>query len=80
MERGGTHGRGSEVRVTRRAGVVVEFDHHEGLGWIESDGARYLFHCAELTDGTRDVAVASRVTFEPKVRFGSTEATEIVVS
>ena len=67
-----------EVRVSRLNGVVETFDHHEGLGWIADEvGTRYLFHCAELTDGTRDVAVGSPVTFESVVRFGHLEATLI---
>ena len=62
----------------RRDGVVSTFDYHEGLGWIEGDdGQRYLFHCAELLDGTRDVAVGARVTFEAAVRFGHQEAARI---
>lgn len=67
-----------EVRVSRLNGVVQAFDHHEGLGWIaDAEGNRYLFHCAELTDGTRDVPVGSRVTFESALRFGHLEATLI---
>ena len=62
----------------RREGTVSTFDHHEGLGWIEDQsGERYLFHCAVLRDGTRDVAVGARVTFEAAVRFGHQEATGI---
>lgn len=62
----------------RRDGVVNAFDHHEGLGWIVGeDGERYLFHCAELVDGTRDVAVGARVRFEPAVRFGHREAARV---
>jgi CspA family cold shock protein len=62
----------------RLGGVVDAFDHHEGLGWIvDAAGERYLFHCAELTDGTRDVAVGTRVAFDSVVRFGHLEATSI---
>lgn len=62
----------------RLDGTVSAFDHHEGLGWIESnEGGRYLFHCAELLDGTRDVAVGARVTFEAAARFGHQEAARI---
>ena len=62
----------------RREGVVEAFDHHEGLGWIvDEHGERHLFHCAELVDGTRDVAVGARVTFEAAMRFGHQEAARI---
>jgi CspA family cold shock protein len=58
-------------------GLVVEFDHHRGLGTIESDGARYLFHCAELLDGSRDIAVGAEVSFVTVTRFGLLEASNI---
>jgi cold shock CspA family protein len=62
----------------RSDGTVTSFDHHEGLGWIEGDdGNRYLFHCAELLDGSRDVAIGTRVIFERAIRFGHQEASQI---
>ncbi|MFM8867815.1 MAG: cold shock domain-containing protein [Ilumatobacteraceae bacterium] len=62
----------------RLDGTVSAFDHHEGLGWIDdAAGGRYLFHCAELLDGSRDVAVGARVTFERAIRFGHQEAARI---
>lgn len=62
----------------RLDGAVESFDHHEGLGWIiGADGQRYLFHCAELTDLTRDIAAGARVTFESNIRFGHLEACRI---
>lgn len=64
--------------MTKLSGVVDSFDHHEGLGWIvDSEGKRYLFHCAELTDLTRDVAVGTKVMFESRIRFGHLEASLI---
>lgn len=46
-------------------GTVTEFDAHRGLGTIESDdGHRYPFHCTQVADGTRDIAVGTKVRFE----------------
>jgi len=59
-------------------GNVVEFDHHRGLGTIESEDTRYVFHCAEITDETRDIAVGAPVSFVPVERFGLLEASHIV--
>ena len=62
----------------RLDGTVSAFDHHEGLGWIDDGaGGRYLFHCAELLDGSRDVEVGAKVTFEAATRFGHQEAARI---
>lgn len=58
-------------------GVVEAYDSHEGLGWIAADGHRFLFHCAELLDGTREVEVGRRVRFVVAHRFGHVEASEI---
>ena len=46
-------------------GNVAEFDHHRGLGVVESADIRYVFHCAEITDETRDIAVGASVSFFP---------------
>ena len=46
-------------------GKVVEFDEHVGLGEVEGeDGRRYGFHCTQIADGTRTIAVGTDVTFE----------------
>ncbi|MHB1090609.1 MAG: cold shock domain-containing protein [Ilumatobacteraceae bacterium] len=58
-------------------GVVESFDAHRGLGYIDADGERYLFHCAEITDGTRDIAVNTQVSFVPVERFGVREASVV---
>lgn len=55
-------------------GVVESFDAHRGLGYIDVDGEKYLFHCAEIADGTRDIALNTRVSFVPVERFGISEA------
>ena len=59
---------------SRRRGVVVEFDAHVGLGVVESDGERFAFHCVEIADGTRDIAVGGSVTFEVREKFARLEA------
>jgi cold shock CspA family protein len=48
----------------RLTGVVIAFDEGRGLGEIDAgDGARYPFHCTQIADGTRTVAVGATVTF-----------------
>lgn len=61
----------------RMNGIVESYDSHEGLGWIIADGQRYLFHCAELLDGTREVDLGTPVQFAVAHRFGHVEAAEI---
>ena len=56
-------------------GTVVEFVSRVGLGRVRSDdGAEYLFHCAEIADGSRDIAIGARVRFDIVVKFGREEA------
>jgi cold shock CspA family protein len=46
-------------------GTVASFDEHVGLGVIRaSDGRELLFHCTQLVDGTRSIAVGALVRFE----------------
>jgi len=58
-------------------GIVESFDAHKGLGLIDSDGEKYLFHCAEISDGTRDIAVNTPVSFVSVQRFGNREASVV---
>ena len=60
-------------------GVVTEFDDAAGLGTITAeDGTSYRFHCTAIADGTRTIAVDTKVEFEPKpARHGTYEAGEI---
>lgn len=45
-------------------GRVVAFDEARGLGEIEdADGTRYSFHCTQIADGSRTVAVGAAVEF-----------------
>jgi len=46
------------------SGVVEEFDDPRGLGVIAGDdGRRYPFHCTAIADGSRRIAVGTRVVF-----------------
>jgi cold shock CspA family protein len=46
-------------------GTVVEFDAKRGLGAVEhEDGRRFRFHCTQIADGTRTIAVGATVTFD----------------
>jgi cold shock CspA family protein len=45
-------------------GTVVGFDIEVGLGDVQArDGRVYPFHCTEIADGTRDIAVGAEVAF-----------------
>ncbi|WP_040494893.1 hypothetical protein [Ilumatobacter nonamiensis] len=59
------------------SGSIVEFDAAVGLGVVESGDDRYAFHCIEIADGTRDIAVGTAVTFELIGKFGRYEAADI---
>ncbi len=68
----------SSTSGARRAGRVIAFDTHVGLGTIESDGAEmFLFHCIEIADGTRTIAVGAQVDFVPVAKFGHYEGADI---
>ena len=60
-------------------GLVESFDAHRGLGIIDAQGEKYLFHCAEIADGTRDIAVNTQVSFVPVERFGIRQASIVTV-
>ncbi|MEY4605721.1 MAG: hypothetical protein ACO3S5_10970 [Ilumatobacteraceae bacterium] len=56
-------------------GVVASFDADVGLGVIiDDDGRRWPFHCIEIADGTRQVAVGTAVRFRSIARLGRYEA------
>lgn len=47
-----------------RTGTVVDFDADRGLGAVRDDAGDVIpFHCTALVDGSRSVAVGTRVTF-----------------
>lgn len=59
-------------------GRVVAFDESRGLGEIEAGDRRYPFHCTEIADGSRTIAVEVKVTFEINPgTLGRWEATNI---
>ncbi|MEO5974092.1 MAG: hypothetical protein ABIQ38_02660 [Ilumatobacteraceae bacterium] len=60
-------------------GIVESFDPHRGLGIIDADGTKFLFHCAEISDGTRDIEVSARVSFVAVSRFGNWEASVVTL-
>ena len=46
------------------SGVVTSFDEHVGLGLITAnDGTEYPFHCTQIANGTRTIALGAAVTF-----------------
>jgi CspA family cold shock protein len=60
-------------------GHVVAFDRTVGLGEVVTpDGTMYPFHCIEIADGTRDIALDTAVTFELLGKLGRYEAGNIV--
>jgi CspA family cold shock protein len=46
-------------------GRVIEFDEDAGYGTVEADGGGdHFFHCTAVADGSRTIAVGTRVRFE----------------
>jgi CspA family cold shock protein len=64
-------------------GEVISFDEGVGLGEISQAGdggpaERYRFHCTQIADGSRVVAVGARVSFRLLAgRDGRWEAADI---
>jgi cold shock CspA family protein len=57
---------------------VASFDETVGLGTIVApDGTEFAFHCIEIADGSRTIAVASEVEFDLLAKFGRWEAANI---
>jgi cold shock CspA family protein len=51
-------------RPTTTAGVVTAFDRDIGLGTVRAgDGVDIGFHCTQIADGSRDIAVGAAVHF-----------------
>jgi cold shock CspA family protein len=45
-------------------GTVVEFDEYVGLGGVQAvAGEIYPFHCTEIADGSRTIAIGTAVDF-----------------
>ena len=59
-------------------GTVTAFDEARGLGTITAgDGRVYPFHCTQIADGSRTIAVGQSVRFEVLPKLGRYEATAI---
>ena len=64
--------------TTTSTGTVTAFDESVGLGTITSeDGSEHLFHCIEIADGSRSIAVGAAVLFDLLAKFGRYEAAHI---
>lgn len=47
-----------------RRGIVETFDQEAGLGEVRAeDGLLFPFHCTQIVDGSRSVAVGTEVEF-----------------
>ena len=48
------------------SGVVADFDEHKGYGAVRDaeDGRELFFHCTQIADGSRTIAVGTEVSFE----------------
>lgn len=45
-------------------GVVADFDEHVGYGTVRSErGVDFFFHCTQIANGTRTIAVGTEVDF-----------------
>ena len=60
-------------------GSVAEFDEHKGYGTVRSDeGEEYFFHCTQIADGSRTIAVGAHVSFDVTAgHLGRWEATAL---
>ena len=60
-------------------GSVTEFDESRGLGEITDEhGTVFAFHCVEISDGTRSIAIGTPVHFDVFAKLGRYEAARIV--
>jgi cold shock CspA family protein len=61
-------------------GVVASFDDFKGYGTVRgADGRELFFHCTQIADGTRTIAVDTAVTFEIRPGHrGEWEATSVL--
>ncbi len=61
-----------------RRGTVTAFDEQAGFGTVTADdGTQHFFHCTQIADGTRSIAVGTPVTFSVWPRLGRYEATAV---
>ncbi len=51
--------------MPRQNGTVVSFDSDSGLGVVRTDdGRENAFHCTAIADGSRQIDVGARVTYD----------------
>lgn len=60
-----------------RHGTVESFDRDRGLGYIAVVDDKLIFHCVEIVDGSRDIAVNTPVSFIAVTRFDVREASQV---
>lgn len=66
------------ARTPAGRGTVTAFDEHVGLGTVTGpDGVEFLFHCIEIADGSRTIAVGTEVGFATMTKFGRVEAADL---
>lgn len=59
-------------------GRIVSFDEEMGLGeLVADDGTRLQFHCVELVDSNRTIAVGTSVRFTVSAKLGRYEASGV---
>jgi cold shock CspA family protein len=59
-------------------GTVTEFDDAAGYGHITGvDGRVVFFHCTQIADGSRTIAVGTAVAFDEFPYLGRYQATDI---
>ena len=61
-------------------GAVADFDEAKGYGTIRADdGPEYFFHCTQIADGSRTIAVGTPVAFDVMPgHLGRWEATAVI--
>ena len=65
--------------MSDHAGAVSAFDRETGLGTVrDGDGREWPFHCIEIADGSRDIAVGTAVSFDLLAKLGRYEAANLV--
>jgi cold shock CspA family protein len=57
-------------------GRIASFDAQSGLGMITPDGSQesVMFHCIEITDGSRSIAEGTAVSYVEGLKLGRSEA------
>ena len=46
-------------------GTVTDFDEHRGTGTVQGDdGSELFFHCTQIANGSRSIAVGAAVEYD----------------